>query len=1180
MADVPEKDLAKDGLLAIAPRDPSGRPTLGGIPLYKKLGQGGMGAVYLGKHPRLGVEVAVKILPFHLADQDPNAIEYFMREANVAARLNHPNLVRIFDVNVDGDPKAGSAIWYLVMEFVAGRTAGGLIRDRVKTGKGPLPEGEALDLLLAVTEGLAAAHEEGFVHRDIKPENIIIPLSTDGEPALRKAKLMDLGLAKVHSEELSLGLTGTNVAMGTPGYMAPEQAENAKSAGPPADVFAMGATLYTLLSGAAPFTGTTVLNVLKKTSDEAHVPIRKVNPGVSRPTEICVDTCLAKRPEARYPNAGVLREALKACRQSAGGEVSTDISLASLQNLVSLASSEATVKVPTDSVAPSRVPRTLATAKPPEPPPAVVSGPAAPAARPARSKAGLVAVVAAVLLLLVGGALAVRFLFPGGGGSSAEAYDEAMREGRAAEALFEWPKAEAAYEKAQGAKDTAEARAALERVRKSKATDADFTNAMKDADAAFAEERYADAERLYEKAHQKKPASTRAEEGETRSRKLKEQESTVGTILQDATALADAKDFDGAWQKIQSGIQRFPEAFGLRFASAKLALDHGIYPWLGMALNDAEQAIRFAGPLRKKGATEARDQLIEKKKLADARGGALQKIQAAIDRGDFEEAEGLLGQADEADRTSFTRAIAQGRKWKSAMERGRKAEQEKRWPDALLAYREAQTLRSGHEVDDAVRRSEQAVREEFGRQCSDAEAAARAGKFDDARKHAAEAEKLLPADPRNAAVKEEIDFREHLAEARRLKKEGKATEALAAARKALDLRRDDAEAKSLVAELRLGGPLEGVKSALAAGDRAKAAQLAREAAAVSPKAPELRDLQRELWADLFVEKAKAPGPGPVEELMLTSDGRIVGVGAGYASFGVWATDDLKGLVAAPAGGPRPFHPALVEKDGLKIAGLGSSPGADGPDAVGVMVWEGGRPRAITVDVSGMKLPLTATRLATFDGALVLRLLLTAGVDRPDTWSIDFLDMDKGAPTGNSISNQAEAHASVALSPKGDLFATGGGTYRTWKAGARRPEVEERKGDPQVYLWRRDNLEKRSVKLGEPAGEGTLLAFTSDGAKLLVATAAKRLFIIDTAGARVEKTVPLEEVPTSLAAGSDGWALVLNRRVFLIAPGEDRVREATGFAPARSVLYSRDGASLLCGGDDRILRRYAFEPLVK
>src|SRR5262245_7216446 len=91
MPDAPKDDVSKDGLLAVTPRDDKGRPTLGGIPLTKKLGQGGMGAVYQGAHPRLGVEVAVKVLPFHLVSGNPSAVDYFMREAKVAARLNHPN---------------------------------------------------------------------------------------------------------------------------------------------------------------------------------------------------------------------------------------------------------------------------------------------------------------------------------------------------------------------------------------------------------------------------------------------------------------------------------------------------------------------------------------------------------------------------------------------------------------------------------------------------------------------------------------------------------------------------------------------------------------------------------------------------------------------------------------------------------------------------------------------------------------------------------------------------------------------------------------------------------------------------------------------------------------------------------------------------------------------------------
>ncbi|HEY3226194.1 MAG TPA: protein kinase, partial [Planctomycetota bacterium] len=847
MADAPEKDLAKDGLLAIAPRDPTGRPTLGGIPLYKKLGQGGMGAVYLGKHPRLGVEVAVKILPFHLADQDPNAIEYFMREANVAARLNHPSLVRIFDVNVDGDPKAGSAIWYLVMEFVSGLTGGKLIRERMKGGKGPLSEADALDLLLTVSDGLAAAHEENFVHRDIKPENIIIPLSPEGEPQFRKAKLMDLGLAKLLSEERSIGLTGTNVAMGTPGYMAPEQAENAKGAGPPSDVFAMGATLYTLLTGSAPFTGTTVLHVLKKTSEEPHPPLRNVNPAVSRPTEVLVDTCLAKRPEARYASAGVLREALKACRQSLGGEISTDRTLASLQNLASVASTDPTVRAPSPSILPSASPRTGVTAKTPEPEVAAPSVPAPAPAAPSspgparRSKAPLLVAAAAVALLAAAGIGAFIVFRPGGRGSS-EKTDPGKKE------------------------------------IPPDAAGAEFAQAMRDAEGALNDEDYAKAEALYKEARHLRPQSSEAEEGERRARQLTEQASSVATAVGDAEALAVSKDYASAWQKLRTAIDRHPDAITLRTASAKLALDHGTYAWLGLALNDANVALRLAGPKRKPAATQLRDKLEAKKKSAEAAGGVLPQIQLAIDRGDWDAAEKLLDQVEPAERGAFTRAIEQGRKWQAAMARGKKAEESRQWPEALAAYHEALLLKSDPATDEAIRRAEQEVKSQYGAECDGALHEAKGGRFDEARRHLAAAEQLTPSGLRHNKLKDEIQFLEHLAEARKLRRDGKNADALAAARRALALRGDSPEARTLVEELGREGPLAGAKAALAGGDRATAARLARAAAADNPAAPELKDLERELWPDLFAEKAKSPAAGPVDDLAAASDGRIVGTG--------------------------------------------------------------------------------------------------------------------------------------------------------------------------------------------------------------------------------------------------------------------------------------------------------------
>jgi len=1138
MPDASEKDLAKDGLLAIAPRDPSGRPTLGGIPLYRKLGQGGMGAVYLGKHPRLGVEVAVKILPFHLADQDPNAIEYFMREANVAARLNHPNLVRIFDVNVDGDPKAGSAIWYLVMEFVAGKTAGRLIKDRVKSGQGPLPEADALDLLLTVSDGLAAAHEERFVHRDIKPENIIIPLSAEGEPQYRKAKLMDLGLAKVHSEDLSLGLTGTNVAMGTPGYMAPEQAENAKGAGPSADIFAMGATLYNLLTGAAPFTGTTVLNVLKKTSDEPHVPVRQINPSVSRPTDVLIDTCLAKRPEARYANAGILREGLKACRQSLGGESTTEFTLASLQNLASISAAEVTLRSDAASVLPSTPARPAVTSPSPPAPAAAASIPI-----PARkSKAPILIAVAAVLALVTAAGIGGIYLL---------------------------------QKLAQNSKGSPPAPPVVD------TPGTEFAGIMKEAEAALADEDFAKAERLFKKARDLKPQSSEAQDGERRARELREQESSVAKAAGEADALVRNRNFQGAWDKLRAGIDLHPTAIILRLAAARLALDHGTYDMYGLALNDVNQAIRLSGPKRKGEAISLRDKLDEKKKQADQAGGVLPQIQLAIDQGDWEAAEKLLERVDPAQRAGFSRSIEQGRKWQAALARGKKAEASQLWPEALAAYQEAYSLKADSATEALVRKAEEEVRSLYAAECDKAVEKARAGNFDEARKYLAEAEKLLPSGARHGKIRDENRFLEHLAEARRFKGDGKRAEALAAAQKALALRGDSAEARAIVDELKGPGSLGLAKAALAGGDRAAAVRHARAAAVENPGAPELKDLESDLWADLYVEKAAAAAKGPVDELSAAADGRVVGIGAGFGSFAVWGAEDLK-LDSPPVkGGPKPFYAALIEKDGLRLAGLTGPAGIDGPETEQVAIWENGKSRHLHVETSGLKVPVTATRLAPFDGFLVLRVRLTPGDDRggTDVYTLDVLDTEKSG-AGNPTSDRGQAHGSIAVPPAGSYFATGGGTYRTWKREGNKSVVDERKNDTQVYLWARDTFAKRPVDLGEAVGDGALLSFTPDGAKLLVATLAKKLFVIDAAGGRVERSIPLPESPTGLSVSAAGAAVVAGRRVFLVRLGDARVAPATGFAAARSVLCAADGASVFVGGDDGLLRRYAYEPLAK
>ncbi len=306
-------DLSGDRLLAQLPRmELEGRqlPSIGDIPLLRKLGQGGMGAVYLGYKPRLRQMVAVKVLPLHVAMQ-PDMESRFVREAQIAASIESPHLVGVSDV----DERDG--ILYLVMEYVNGPSAGAYLKERMAAGK-PLAEVEALDICIAATKGLAAAHENGVVHRDLKPDNILIPRSRDGALRLAEARLADLGLAR---SETQAALTATHAAMGTPGYMAPEQAMSAHRAGKPADVFALGATLYALLGGRPPFKGESSTAVILATIQEPHAPIRTLRSDVGEATAHLVDVCLEKAPEKRFADAPALLDALFVCRRAASHEV-------------------------------------------------------------------------------------------------------------------------------------------------------------------------------------------------------------------------------------------------------------------------------------------------------------------------------------------------------------------------------------------------------------------------------------------------------------------------------------------------------------------------------------------------------------------------------------------------------------------------------------------------------------------------------------------------------------------------------------------------------------------------------------------------------------------------------------------------------------------------------------------
>ena len=276
----------------------TGATHIGKYPVTRRLGKGAMGEVWLGHHPELDIPVAVKVLSALLTEQDPGFVTRFLKEARTAARINHPNVVRVYDAGSDGDKH------FIVMEFVDGGTA----RDRLAAAKGPLPTAEALRLVEQVAAALEAAAEFQIVHRDIKPENIM--LDSKGT-----AKLADLGLAKQLGANDGRSMTGTGMAMGTPNYMAPEQARDAKSCDARADIYSLGATLYHLVTGGLPFEAVSSFEMMLKHLREPLPPPKVKNPGL--PDSVCaiITKMMAKEPAQRYQTAAALRADLRLVRE-------------------------------------------------------------------------------------------------------------------------------------------------------------------------------------------------------------------------------------------------------------------------------------------------------------------------------------------------------------------------------------------------------------------------------------------------------------------------------------------------------------------------------------------------------------------------------------------------------------------------------------------------------------------------------------------------------------------------------------------------------------------------------------------------------------------------------------------------------------------------------------------------
>jgi tRNA A-37 threonylcarbamoyl transferase component Bud32 len=277
------------------PAPPLPGERVGDFDLLEEVGRGGMGVVYRARHTKLDRVVALKMIR---RGQDEAELARFRVEAEAIARLQHPNIVQVFEVGEH------AGVPFCALEYCAG----GSLAERLR-GTTLLPA-EAAAVVAALAEAMQAAHRQNVIHRDLKPANVLLAGGDAVTPLGRLIpKVTDFGLARKLDDP---GLTQSGVILGTPSYMAPEQARgDSKAVGPPADVYALGAVLYECLTGRPPFRAATTLDTLAQVLDAEPVPPRQLNPALPRDLETICLKCLRKEPQRRYPDAAALADDLR-----------------------------------------------------------------------------------------------------------------------------------------------------------------------------------------------------------------------------------------------------------------------------------------------------------------------------------------------------------------------------------------------------------------------------------------------------------------------------------------------------------------------------------------------------------------------------------------------------------------------------------------------------------------------------------------------------------------------------------------------------------------------------------------------------------------------------------------------------------------------------------------------------
>ncbi len=282
-----------------ATHDPLIGKTLEKVRILSKLGSGGMGAVYLAEHQNLGKKVAIKILPEHLS-KDPEYVARFRREAETCAKLEHANIVQVYDVGV------AEGRFFIVMQYVEGESLQTIIEQL-----GVVEPRDSARVAIGILKGLQHAHESGIVHRDVKPDNIL--LTKGNHP-----KILDFGLAI--ETEATQKLTADGTVVGTPYFISPEQAKGRK-AEPRSDIYSLGVTLYYMITGRVPFTGQTALAVLNMHIQDAPIPPIRINAKIPQTLNDVTMKLLAKRPEDRYGSAELAQKDLVAFLENRPVEV-------------------------------------------------------------------------------------------------------------------------------------------------------------------------------------------------------------------------------------------------------------------------------------------------------------------------------------------------------------------------------------------------------------------------------------------------------------------------------------------------------------------------------------------------------------------------------------------------------------------------------------------------------------------------------------------------------------------------------------------------------------------------------------------------------------------------------------------------------------------------------------------